>query len=105
MTPHIRPIPLTMSVMLVVCAAGCTNYVGPYDRTDVWHPTGSNAGNLAAMAVRPTDLIRGKNGQQGDARQAATAIDHVWQGHPQPLGAGTETPAPGAGAAPGPGAN
>jgi hypothetical protein len=92
----------TFLFVMVAFAAGCAN-VEPYHRTDVWYPTGSNAGNIAAMAANPNDLIRGRSGQQGDARQAATAIDRIWEGHPKPLGIAGATPAP-TGAAAGPGA-
>jgi type IV pilus biogenesis protein CpaD/CtpE len=71
-------------IMLVVFVAGCANS-DPYHRNDVWYPTGSNAGNMAAMAVRPSDLIHGRNGDEGDAHQAALAIDHIWLGQPKPL--------------------
>jgi hypothetical protein len=72
-------------IMLVLFVAGCANSE-PYHRDDVWYPTGANAGNMAAMAVRPSDLIHGRNGNEGDAHQADLAISHVWFGQPKPLG-------------------
>jgi hypothetical protein len=72
-------------IVLVVFVAGCTNSE-PYHRTDVWYPTGANAGNLAAMAARPSDLIHGRAGPEGDAHQADLAVNHVWLGQPKPLG-------------------
>jgi hypothetical protein len=94
-------------VAMVGCLAGCANFE-PYHRTDVWYPSGSNAGNIAAMAVDPADLIHGRGGKAGDAPQAAGAIDRIWEGHPKPLGStgGTSSAAGGApaGAAAGPGA-
>jgi type IV pilus biogenesis protein CpaD/CtpE len=73
------------SIILVVFVAGCANSE-PYHRNDVWYPTGSNAGNMAAMAAGPSDLIHGRSGPEGDAHQADLAISHVWLGQPKPLG-------------------
>ncbi len=80
-------------IMLAMFVASCANYE-PYHRDDVWYPTGSNAGNMAAMAVRPSDLIHGRSGGEGDSRQADLAINHIWSGQPKPLGT---TSAPGGG--------
>jgi hypothetical protein len=84
--------------IMVVAVAGCADSE-PYHRTDVWYPTGSNAGNIAAMAARPGDLILGRSGKQGDAQQAAEAIDRVWQGNAKPL-VTTGGPSASAGGAP-----
>ena len=74
----------TCLAMLALAVSGCAAS-DPYQRHDVWYPTGANAGNIAAMAVRPTDLIAGRDGLKGDARQAAGAIDRVWLGRTKPL--------------------
>jgi len=71
-------------VALVLFVAGCAD-LDPYQRTDVWYPTGSNAGNIAAMAARPSDLIVGRGTQGSDARQAVGAIDRVWLDRPKSL--------------------
>jgi hypothetical protein len=90
-------ITLALPVLLVV---GCTSS-DPYRRTDVWYPTGANAGNIAAMVAKPRDLILGHSGDRADARQAAGAVDRVWQDRKKPLlNAGA---APPTGGAPGPG--
>jgi hypothetical protein len=88
--------------VMVVFATGCAKFE-PYHRTDVWYPTGSNAGNIAAMAAHPNDLILGRSGNEGDARQAADAIDRVLDGRARQLGTMSSTSAP-VGAAAGPGA-
>jgi type IV pilus biogenesis protein CpaD/CtpE len=88
--------------MVVVFVAGCANFE-PYHRSDVWYPTGSNAGNIAAMAADPNDLILGRSGKEGDAPQAGAAIDRVLDGRAKPLGITSSTSAPAAAAA-GPGA-
>jgi type IV pilus biogenesis protein CpaD/CtpE len=90
------------SIVLLVVVAGCANSE-PYHRNDVWYPTGSNAGNLAAMAARPSDLIHGRSGPEGDAHQADLAINHIWLGQPKPLGSGTAPAAASAGGATGAG--
>ena len=87
----------TILVMSIGLIAGCTR-LQPYNRDDVWYPTGSNAGNMAAMAVRPSDLIHGRNGDEGDAHQAVLGINRVWGGQAKMLGTAPSTP--GAGAAP-----
>jgi type IV pilus biogenesis protein CpaD/CtpE len=70
--------------LLVLLLAGCTTF-DPYQRTDVWLPTGSNAGNIAATAVNPRDLIIGRGESWEDAHQAAGAVDRVWQDRAKPL--------------------
>jgi type IV pilus biogenesis protein CpaD/CtpE len=94
-------ITLALPVLLVV---GCTSS-DPYRRTDVWYPTGANAGNIAAMVAKPRDLILGHSGDRADARQAAGAVDRVWQDRKKPLlnAAGAAGAAPPTGGAPGPG--
>jgi type IV pilus biogenesis protein CpaD/CtpE len=88
-----------------VSIAGCANS-DPYRRTDVWAPTGSNAGNIAAMVADPNDLIHGRSDNTGDAQQGAAAIDRVRQDRTKPL-PGSSGAAPSASsapaAAPGPG--
>jgi type IV pilus biogenesis protein CpaD/CtpE len=84
--------------VLVVSVSACTNFE-PYRRTDVWSPTGSNAGNIAAMVARPSDLIVGRNGQAGDAHEAAVSVDRIWQDKPKPLPDATGAPPAGGGAA------
>ncbi|MEA2737424.1 MAG: hypothetical protein QOH05_731 [Acetobacteraceae bacterium] len=84
-------------VTAVLFVAGCA-HTDPYQRTDVWYPTGSNAGNLAAMVVRPADLIQGRGETTGDSRQSVIAIDHVWQGQSKPLVSPSATSAGGAAA-------
>jgi len=93
--------------LLVVSVAGCASS-DPYRRTDVWSPTGSNAGNIAAMVAEPNDLLHGRSDNTGDSQQAAAAIDRVRQDRTKPLpdssGAAppaSSAPAPSPAAAPG----
>ena len=85
-------------ITLVLSVAGCADS-DPYRRTDVWYPSGSNAGNIAAMAARPGDLISGRVGNVGDARQAAGAVERVWLDRTKPLGTADASVTPAAGAA------
>lgn len=67
--------PLLMFLLL----AGCTAH-DPYRRTDVWYPTGANAGNVAAMAEQPRDLISGRGARGSDANEATSAVERLWRG-------------------------
>ncbi len=76
-----------------IALAGCSA-TEPYQRTDVWYPTGANAGNLAAMAARPRDLIVGRGASGSDGNEAASSVDRLWRGDTKPLlpsGAGAST--------------
>jgi type IV pilus biogenesis protein CpaD/CtpE len=90
-------------VLLVMAVAGCASS-DPYRRTDVWAPTGSNAGNIAAMVADPNDLIHGRSDNTGDALQAVGAIDRVRQDRAKPLTGLSDTAAPAASAPPAAGA-
>jgi type IV pilus biogenesis protein CpaD/CtpE len=79
-------------ILLLVSLAGCES-IDPYRRTDVWYPTGSNAGNIAAQAVRPHDLIVGRGAHGADGQLAADAVDRVWTGKTGSLAAVSSAPA------------
>jgi type IV pilus biogenesis protein CpaD/CtpE len=79
-------------LILLVPLAGCASQ-DPYHRTDVWYPTGSNEGNIAAQAARPRDLISGRSAKGGEnARMSADAVNRVWQGQDKPLPSTTTAP-------------
>jgi len=72
-------------LFLLVSLAGCAEQ-DAYHRTDVWYPTGSNDGNIAAQAVRPQDLIVGRRATGGEASHvSADAVERVWEGQDKPL--------------------
>ncbi len=77
---------------LCLIVTGCHAY-DTYRRPGVWHPDDANAVNIAAMASRPADLIRGHGPGDSDGRQAVKAISRVWwDGQafpPTPAGSGT----------------
>lgn len=75
-----RAVPLLAVLLLAGCAAA-----DPYRRTDVWYPTGANAGNLAAMAAQPHDLILGRGATGSDGHAAVSAVDRLWRDDTRPL--------------------
>lgn len=75
----------SVCVILVLAGlAGCADR-DPYRRTDVWHPTGSNSANMAAMVADPHDLIRGRGVTASDSQPAVLAVDRISQGQPRSL--------------------
>ena len=72
------PLPLRpLAVLLCLALAGCHEY-DTYNRPGVWHPDDANVANIAAMASRPADLIRGHGAGESDGRAAVGAIDRLW---------------------------
>lgn len=65
--------------------AGCGDQRDPYLRTDVWKPTGANAGNIAAMVADPHDLISGRGTIVQNSNEPALAVQHVWLDRPKPF--------------------
>jgi len=71
--------------------AGCDGDYNkePYQRTDVWYPTGANAGNLAAQAVNPADLIRGRHPTDPiNSTAEVIAVNRVLTDRPKALSGG-----------------
>jgi type IV pilus biogenesis protein CpaD/CtpE len=62
--------------------AGCDSR-DPYRRTDVWQPTGANAGNLAAMVADPQDLLAGRGDARMNASEPAIAASRIWADTPK----------------------
>jgi type IV pilus biogenesis protein CpaD/CtpE len=78
---------MTLNVAFIaslVTLAGCDSR-DPYLRTDVWQPTGANAGNIAAMVADPHDLISGRGYPAQNSNESALAVGHVWLDQPKPL--------------------
>lgn len=88
--PPARPasaLPPVFAFALALAASGCA--ASDPDRAEgMWQPSGANAGNLAAMAARPQDLVLGRGRPAADARMGADAIDRLWLDRAKPLGAG-----------------
>jgi hypothetical protein len=68
----------------VLVLAACQD-MDPYSRTDTWQPSGSNAGNVAAMVANPYDLIHGRGVDRIDSKNSTQAIGHVWTDTPKAL--------------------
>lgn len=88
------------AVALAVLAflSGCAG-PEPFDRPSTWRATGVNNSNLAAMAVRPADLARGRGTGRTDGQVIATAVDRLRYGRTKPLSDGNVgSPVSGAGA-------
>lgn len=77
---------LLLTGALILSACGNRD---PYLRNDVWTPTGANAGNMAAMLANPNDLLVGRHSAKGDTKASTVAIQHIWEGQPQPLSYGS----------------
>lgn len=56
--------------------SGCAG-LEPFDRPNTWRATGANDSNLAIMAVRPSDLARGRGTGPADGQVAAAAVDRL----------------------------
>lgn len=72
---------LTLATLLL---ASCES-TDPYRRVHTWQPTGSTAGNIAAMVAHPGDLIQGRGSVRTDAHQSAVAVEQLWLDQQQDL--------------------
>jgi uncharacterized membrane protein YgcG len=57
----------------------------PYQRDDVWYPTGANAANLAAQVANPADLAGGRTDPKQLVAAPAKGVNRVWSDSPKPL--------------------
>ncbi len=64
---------------LLALLSGCAG-PEPFDRPNTWRATGINDSNLAAMAVRPGDLARGRGTAPTDGQAVAAAVDRLRAG-------------------------
>ncbi len=75
---------MTEYVRLTVAFAACLGILvgcgsrDPYQRDDVWYPTGANAANLAAQVANPNDLVRGQSDPKQQAGGPARSVNRVW---------------------------
>ncbi len=71
-------------LVLALSVTGCAA-TDPYERPAMWQPEGANAGNIAAMIERPSDLRRGR-GDLGPIRvEGQLAVARIWEGRERPL--------------------
>ena len=96
MTPRPRTL---LTLLSLIVLTGCLGR-DPYARTDVWHPTGANAANLAAMVANPHDLMRGRGVSSIDTKSIALGIDRLQTDRPRPLSPSASAGGAGGGGAP-----
>jgi type IV pilus biogenesis protein CpaD/CtpE len=99
MTAFLRSDLARLTLAGAVCLgflAGCGNR-DPYQRDDVWYPSGANAANLAAQVADPRDLVRGRNDLKQLADTSSRAIARVRSDSPKPLTPGTSSGSSGGG--------
>jgi hypothetical protein len=70
--------------LLLLAPAACTE-MNPDTRSGIWHPTGVNARNLAAMMANPADAIYGRGAPDTDSKLAISAVERLMEGKPKPL--------------------
>ena len=80
----------------IAILAGCGNR-DPYQRNDVWYPTGMNAANLAVQVANPSDLVMGHGDTKQFAAAPAKGVSRVLNDTPKSLSP-TPTGASGSGA-------
>jgi len=85
-----------MPLIAILACAGC-DALDPALRDDVWRPTGANAGNIAAMVADPADLAKGRGSTVSDTKASSIAVEHIWEGQPQPLRYGGSSGSSGSG--------
>jgi len=74
--------------------AGC-DQIDPLKRPYMWQEVDANVHNIAAMAVNPADLTRGRETARRQAIMESEAVDRAWSGRLTPLLAGGNTSAGG----------
>ena len=89
-----------LGLAIVGCLVGMTGCSSrdPYQRDDVWYPTGANAANLAAQVADPADLAGGRGDPTQRSAAQIKAVTRITTDTPKPLGGGSTTTIPGGGA-------
>jgi type IV pilus biogenesis protein CpaD/CtpE len=72
------------AMLSLLALSGCDK-IDPLTRPYVWVPTNVNPHNIAAMAVNPSDLVRGRESKNTRAIEESDAVEHLWSGHPAAL--------------------
>jgi hypothetical protein len=68
----------------LVALTGC-DQIDPLQRPYMWHPTGVNEQNIAAMAANPADLVHGRDSPQRRVIVESDGVARLWTGHQLPL--------------------
>jgi type IV pilus biogenesis protein CpaD/CtpE len=78
-----------LKAMIAVCMTlglcACGSHTDQAARGNVWHPSGANEINLAAMVANPSDLLQGVGMPNADGQEAAAAVLRLRAGHVKPL--------------------
>ena len=72
---------LLQALPLLAATAGCD----PYKRAGAWRPSAVNEQNLATMAVRPAERVRGTGAEGATGFTAAGAIERLRADRVKPL--------------------
>ena len=71
--------------LILLGLTGCQQ-LDPLTRPYSWQPSNVNASNIAAMAVRPADLMQGRHvSARRPAREDSAAADRLLSGKPAPV--------------------
>jgi len=82
-TPGTRTVWAAAAASLLALT-GC-NQIDPLQRPYMWHATGVNNQNIAAMAVNPADLVHGRDTAQRRVIVESDGVTRLWTGHQLPL--------------------
>jgi hypothetical protein len=86
-----------MAALGLLALTGC-NQIDPLKRPYMWHEGEVNAHNIAAMAVNPGDLVRGRDTSRRQVITESEGARRLWSGQQLPLlGAGASGSSGGAG--------
>lgn len=72
------------AAITLLALTGC-NQIDPLKRDYMWHATGVNEHNIAAMAVNPHDLVRGRDTARRRVVVELEGVERLWSGRPYPL--------------------
>ena len=73
-----------LPILALMVLAGCTDADLPGVKND-WHPSGSNASNIAIMAARPQDMIQGRGDPVKGSAPSVLAIERIKLDQAKPL--------------------
>jgi len=82
-TPGTRTL-WTVSAVGLLMLTGC-DQIDPLQRPYMWHATGINEQNIAAMAVNPADLVHGRDSPQRRVVVESDGVTRLWTGKQLPL--------------------
>jgi hypothetical protein len=99
--PGTRTLWLATALSLLTLS-GC-DQIDPLKRPYMWHATGVNEQNIAAMAVNPADLVHGRDTSQRRVIVESDGVTRLWTGRQLPLLSDTPGSASSAGSSAGSG--